>query len=196
MELLQAHGVAPEGVWNRYKHQEIKEVVQSDSSAKCIYCESKVLHISFGDIEHMKPKSRFPASTFSWENLGLVCTKCNVAKGNRYDEQLPPVNPYEEEPADFLIPIGQFVWHQPGNDRGQVTEHIVQLNRPELIQRRLERLETIRSLVDAIARAPNPTLRGILTDQLCLELMNDREYLFVSRALAAALGFHWEDCIH
>ena len=51
-------------VRERYGHPDIKSAVSRDSRGKCIYCESKVQHVTHGDIEHIRPKSKFPELTF------------------------------------------------------------------------------------------------------------------------------------
>ncbi len=48
---------------------------------KCAYCESYLMHVSYGHIEHFKPKAKYPQYCFSWDNLLLGCEVCN---GKRY----------------------------------------------------------------------------------------------------------------
>ena len=107
LQLISSGEVVPERIWSRYKHPEIKMAVQRDSKEKCIYCESAVLHVSHGDIEHMRPKKKFPALTYVWTNLGLACTKCNGAKSDQFPDATPPVNPYSEDPSQFFLPVGE-----------------------------------------------------------------------------------------
>ena len=39
----------------------------------------------FGDVEHVKPKSLFPAEQLDPENLVLACVNCNNAKGEFWE---------------------------------------------------------------------------------------------------------------
>jgi len=73
-----------------YAHQKIKSTLISVQNKKCCFCESKVLHISDGDIEHFRPKKAYKQLksdklkrpgyywlAYDWDNLFLACTKCN-----------------------------------------------------------------------------------------------------------------------
>ena len=40
----------PTHIKNRYQNSEIKEALEKETYGKCAYCESKLKHISFGDI--------------------------------------------------------------------------------------------------------------------------------------------------
>ncbi|MDT3498329.1 HNH endonuclease, partial [Bacillus toyonensis] len=82
----------PNHIKGRYRHEEIKEALLKETYAKCAYCESKILHIDYGDIEHIIPKSIFPQKTFLWDNLTIGCAKCNQSKSNYYDDTLPLLN--------------------------------------------------------------------------------------------------------
>jgi hypothetical protein len=116
-----------------------------------------------------------------------VCSKCNGAKNDRYDEANPPINPFSEEPSDFLIALGELVWARPANDRGTITVDLVQLNRAELIEQRRRRLETVRALVDLVHRAGSAAVKEVYRSQLRDELADSSEYAFVARAAAEAL---------
>jgi 5-methylcytosine-specific restriction endonuclease McrA len=70
----------------RYRHHEIKEALLQETHGKCIYCESKIRHVSPGDIEHIKPKSLFPELCFAWTNLTLACSECNRCKLDYYHD--------------------------------------------------------------------------------------------------------------
>lgn len=189
LALIEGGREVESGILRRYAHSSIKSQVKQDSYDKCIYCESKITHISYGDIDHIKPKSRFPAETYSWDNLALVCNKCNNTKRDNYDPATPPINPYRENPALFLKAVGAIIWPEPGNDRGQVTVSIVKLNRTELLERRRARLEQIRPMFENIARAINPEIRAIFREQLLEELKPEKEYVFVCKTAIETLGF-------
>src|SRR4051812_42470652 len=67
----------------RYGHKEIKDALIAETHEKCAYCESKPLHVDFGDVEHIIPKSVERQRTYEWENLTLVCGRCNTNKGDK-----------------------------------------------------------------------------------------------------------------
>lgn len=193
LELLENGESVPPHIWRRYAHEDIKRQLKRDSWGKCIYCESRVEHVSFLHIEHIAPKSKFPRRTFVWRNLGLACSRCNNCKGDSYSEDTPPINPYEEDPVEFLIAAGELIWPQPGNDRALLTHSLLKLNRADLLEARRRRLETIRSLAENASRAPNPDVREAFIQQLCEELRDEGEYLFVARRAARLLGFECDN---
>ena len=40
-----------------YSHETVKQALLEAQHGKCAFCESKVAHISFGDVEHFRPKA-------------------------------------------------------------------------------------------------------------------------------------------
>lgn len=73
-----------------YGHSSVKEALIAAQHGKCCFCESKITHISYGDVEHFRPKagyrqhSRDPLSrpgyywlAYAWSNLYLCCQLCN-----------------------------------------------------------------------------------------------------------------------
>ena len=123
-------------------------------------------HSQFGDIDHILPLSRRPDLVVDWPNLGFACQVCNNNKGDYHDERLPLVNPYAEDPAEFFTFHGPMAAHHPGNERGQLTIACVELNRPDLVARRLERLQQLAPLIDQIALMPPGAPRGVMLDVL------------------------------
>jgi len=168
---------------SNYRHPEIKAAIKNDSSEKCIYCESKILHIYFGDVEHMKPKSKFPELEFDWDNLGYVCAKCNNVKGDKWDDQLPFIEPYNENPSNFLCAVGHFIYHLAGNRRGEITTKEIDLNRVELVEMRKERIDAVRTLADKYSNETNTTLKAILLTELEKELERDKPYSLCAKSI-------------
>ena len=50
----------PDSLASAYRAPEVKELLRHETAEKCAYCESKVLHVDYGDVEHLLPKSKFP----------------------------------------------------------------------------------------------------------------------------------------
>jgi uncharacterized protein (TIGR02646 family) len=79
-----------------YAHPDVKSALTQAQHGKCAFCESKVTHISYGDVEHFRPKAGWRQSdkrklnrpgyywlAYEWSNLLLACTLCNQRfKGN------------------------------------------------------------------------------------------------------------------
>jgi len=107
-QVAAGRGVSPT-VAGRYRHEDIKSQLVTETSGKCAYCESKMLHVAFGDIEHIRPKSVNPDLTFEWENLTLVCSVCNNNKRDYDSPTEPLINPYIDNPSDHLRAYGPMV---------------------------------------------------------------------------------------
>lgn len=92
----------------KYRQDKVKDALEGMFNGKCAYCESKVVHVSWGDIEHFRPKDTFPLLAVEWENLLLGCSICNGAKfkGTKFpvDANGEPllINPCSDEPNDHL----------------------------------------------------------------------------------------------
>lgn len=139
---------------SKYRNQAVKNVLVAMFNGKCAYCESKIVHVSYGDIEHFRPKSRpeYRLLCFEWTNLLLSCSVCNGSefKGDRFPEILaggPPVDPCVGDPQEHL----EFIYDpQSGlatvtfkTERGRTSVELFGLNRPRL---REHRTRSIRKL--------------------------------------------------
>ncbi len=81
-----------------YAHAEVKETLLAMQHGKCAFCESKIEHISYGDVEHFRPKGGVKQASeaplirpgyywlaYDWSNLLLSCQLCNQRhKGNLF----------------------------------------------------------------------------------------------------------------
>lgn len=95
---------------SRYRHPEIKAVLVKETGGKCAYCESKLLHIHHGDVEHIYPKSLDVRKTFEWRNLTLACEKCNQNKSNKDPLLEQIIDPYEDDPEYHLVFVGALIF--------------------------------------------------------------------------------------
>ena len=107
----------PEVVRNCYRHQEVKTSIVEETAEKCAYCESKITHVYWGDVEHIKPKNQFPENRLDYENLTLECAIRNNKKSDYYNEEAPLLNPYEDTPEDHLVGLGPLLWQRNGSPR-------------------------------------------------------------------------------
>ena len=164
----------------RYNHSSIKECLVGETKGKCAYCESYIKHISYGDIEHITPKSVDPTLWFEWTNLTLACDLCNTNKGDKSDL----IDPYDDDPENRIIFLGESAWPVPGDEAADLTSRILDLNRDELVGRRRERIEYLVAMLKNIASTKNENLRQMLEQDFEIELQNDREYASMSRRIA------------
>ena len=173
----------PSHIVNRYNRPEVKSVIKKETYRKCIYCESYIEHVHAGDIEHIKPKAKYPRLTFEWENLTYVCRECNRRKSDEHDEDCPPINPYMEDPGDFLIALRAYICHRPGSERGELTKTLLELNRPPLLEARGRKIYALRMLLDKYAIATNAIIKEALLSQIKAEIADDKEYSFCLRSV-------------
>jgi len=177
-----------EALKTNYKHPENKKSLEDASHGKCMYCESKVTHVYFGDVEHIKPKAteKYPELKFDWSNLGFCCARCNNAKNDDYEDDCPIINPYDEDPNENLIAFGSLLYPKKGSERGDLTIRTVDLNRVDLVEKRALRLDEVQSAINACFRTSNETLRAMLLRSLSNEGDSSREFSFFSNAFIAA----------
>lgn len=131
----------------KYKHRQIKNTLVQLFAGKCAYCESKIRHVDYGDIEHYMPISKYGKLTFTWTNLLLSCGVCNGSeyKGNSFPlakDGGPILNSTIDHPNEHL----SFFFDEKAvlatvlnkSRRGKVTVETVGLNRSDLREHRSE----------------------------------------------------------
>jgi len=189
-----AHGKKPrDSLSTAYNHPLIKKALEDETYGKCAYCESKITHIDFGDIEHILPKHKGarPELCFEWSNLTLACSICNRSgKGTYYDEECPLINPYTDYPESYFTALGWIIRASEGDIRADVTEEKLKLNRRGLIERRKDRIKSIENLLKlwAITDSSNPD-KLLYENMLHKQYYNDKEYSFVVKEHLKAKNF-------
>lgn len=166
----------------RYRDPQVKSQIVSETSEKCAYCESKIRHISPGDIEHIKPVAEFDDEIFKWENLTLSCQECNRRKLDNYDSEVGILNPYQTDPHDHLVAAGPMILPKIGDTAGKIAYEIFQLNRFSLLERRLDKVEALRLLLENYANETNTTLRKLYRRRIEAEKDGSKEFAMVARA--------------
>jgi hypothetical protein len=166
----------PSALKTNYKHPDNKNALRSSSHDKCMYCESKISHIDYAHVEHYKPKSVFTQLEFEWNNLGYACPKCNVNKGNSFNINVPYLEPYSENPSGHIVFAGSFIFHKNGSERGELTIKDIELNRPELLERRFEKINVIQKAITVCHRTIDEGLRTDAIGELMKEANPDKEY--------------------
>lgn len=177
--------VPPDALLNAYRDPAVKQHLIVEASGKCIYCESKITHVYFGDVEHIKPKSLFPSERLSIENLGLACATCNNAKGEFWDPVTPLLNPYIDDPAAELFAFGYMIMRLPSRDRARLSIEQLGLNRLALLERRKERTELLQALAEQYLSAPEGAIKELIKNELTCQAGDDSEYALVVRTYLA-----------
>lgn len=177
----------------RYNQPEIKEALVAETYGKCAYCESKLRHVSYGDIEHVIPKSTDPTRWFSWPNLTLACDVCNTKKSDAPIDHDTFIDPYAVDPEVHFWQAGAMMQPRPGHDAAALTERLLELNRAELLERRTERLKNLMKMLDVVERCVDDDLKALLWADFCNETHANREYAALSRSVVtlakAKLGY-------
>ena len=86
---------------------EIKQVLkqyllEEQENSCCPYCEIEI-NLYNSQIEHIKPKDKFPRLLTSYDNLIACCIeskRCGNSKANKWDELF--INPVTENPEDYF----------------------------------------------------------------------------------------------
>ena len=81
-----------------YKEKDVIDELSLIFHGKCYLCEQD--SISAPEVEHFKPHEKKKALKFGWNNLYLVCRRCNGIKSNKHvgllDCTNPGINVFEE----------------------------------------------------------------------------------------------------
>jgi uncharacterized protein (TIGR02646 family) len=173
----------------RYRHPEIKKALVELFHGKCAYCESEIVHVDYGHIDHYLPKSGARGRrdlVFDWDNLLLACGVCNGAewksdKSPTTKEGGPYVNPCNDDPSSHFLfeydAVANLASVRGTTPRGVRTEEDLGLNRPEL---RAHRSKQVRHWM-ALSRlaGTDPEAKALIQ-----EVKNaDGEYAAFARAL-------------
>lgn len=129
---------------------------------------------------------------YAWSNLMLACPLCNSSnnKGNRFplaseatratnpadnlDLESPLlIDPFEEDPRDFIRFRGPVAYAVDDNLRGATTIAVLGLNREDLVDAREAFLNAFFSIRDAVAILPDGREKEKL-EGLLMEVRSDR----------------------
>lgn len=163
-----------EALKKRYNHKEIKEALLEETSMKCAYCESKILHVTYGHIEHILPKSIFIEKTFEWENLTLACNKCNINKGDYFDKTYSILNPYIDKVEEHINIKGPLIVAK--TRKGQISINKLDLNRMELIERRQESIQSLNQLQINYKEETNDVIKDMFYQEIKQYMKISTEY--------------------
>lgn len=186
MSYIEKGESVPKSIQNKYNNSEIKDALKKETNGKCMYCESKIEAVSYAHIEHYRPKKLYPQKTFDWDNLGLGCQICNMNKSDSFNEKIPFINPYNDDPEDYFIFLGSMVVQKLGQFRGEFTIKTLQLNRGELMEQRSDAIKNISNLLERYNHEKDITIKEILKQNIIIEYGEDKAY---SRCIKAAVQY-------
>ena len=161
-----------------YAHAQVKSSLIAAQDGKCCFCEAKIEHISYGDVEHYRPKGGWVQDqeglnqpgyywlAYDWDNLFLSCQICNqrhkknffplfdnakraLSHGADIGEESPVfIKPDQEDPEKFIEFKEEIPFAVNGDQRGQQTIDKLGLDREKLNERRREKLSLIRAVYE------------------------------------------------
>lgn len=174
LKLLDGDVTIPSSIKTKYSHKQIKQVLLDETNSKCCYCESKILHIDYGDVEHLLPKSAFPEKFVEWENLSISCGKCNTNKDDYHSRSLALSNPYIDNVEKEYVFAGPIVMSK--SDKASKTIRKLELNRVSLIESRSSLIFKIQPFIDSIYKTEDDDLKLMLIEDLIEYKKKDKEY--------------------
>lgn len=169
-----------------YRHSSVKKTLKIAQHSKCCYCESHIKNYSTIDhfrpktsVRNTKQSERkYPGYywlAYEWDNLYLSCASCNSHKNDifplsnpqdcatshksKLSQETPSlVDPGNENPQDFITFEGAIaIGIDSSTERGKTTIDVIQLNRSELIEKRLKRLQILKTLIKCVDTAKKNT---------------------------------------
>lgn len=189
MSLVNSNAKIPDHVWGQYREDDIKKVVKEETGGKCVYCETYVTHQYPGDIEHIIPKSKYPRLTFIWSNLTFVCYWCNNHKRDYVEKgEAKLLNPYKDQIKEHLVCAGPLLMHINGSKRGELTSKIIKLNRKDIVDRRIDKMNELQSLIDKYERENVIPLKELLRQELIEFTYSENEYSYMCFCYLSSIG--------
>ncbi len=160
-------------------------------SGLCAYCEER----DKGEVDHFRPKSKFPALVYAWSNWLFACHNCNQTKGAKW----PPdgyINPcaatlperpenffrFDTDTGEILPAFGLSYDHK---DIAQKTIDDLSLNAGHHLRDRLEWLTLVSAAVSSDPNNPAPD------EEIALSFLTSRATQFssITRAWLAEHGY-------
>lgn len=99
-----------------------------------------------------------------------------------------PPRPWEEKPGEYFSVAGPVLCALSDNPEAVqiIKEH--DLNRPALLERRIEHMHKIQQFADLWLRETNPALKEIIESEMLETMGEDKMLAFFGREFAKALG--------
>jgi uncharacterized protein (TIGR02646 family) len=170
-----------------YGHPNVKSSLRTIQDGKCCFCEAKIDHISYGDVEHYRPKAGWVQGdeklnrpgyfwlAYDWSNLFLSCQICNQRhkknyfplSDNRrralsYKQEIENESPFfikpdVEDPEKFIEFKDEIPFPVFDNPRGSQTIKKLGLDRETLNENRRIKLYPIKFLYNLAKDIPVTT---------------------------------------
>lgn len=163
----------PDTIRYRYRHRDIKLALRLEAYGKCVYCESKV---AVGETDHVLPVKHRADLIVDWENLLLACKECNNNKGHYFSLEEPLIDPSREEPGEHVYFFGPAIMPRHGSAKGYRTISKLKLGRTDLLQRRFERIDRLRPLIQEWRSQDDGLTKDLIREAILAEAGTSAEY--------------------
>ena len=194
-----------------YGHKKVKKELIEAQHDKCCFCESRGTHISYGDVEHFRPKGGFrqtPKSplgkpgyywlAYEWSNLFFSCQLCN----QRFKRNLFPLeNPGDraishndytnvekpmfispaENPEQYIAFRQEIAYAIDDNPRGKATIEALGLNRDKLAGDRFECFDKLKLIHETATLGLPKSLRQKAKAHIVKCIQSSSEYASMIR---------------
>ena len=198
-----------------YGHPTVKEELKDAQHKKCAFCESFIMHVQPGDVEHFRPKAAIGLAkgrvrrpgyywlAYDWDNLLLACEECNrrhkrnafpLLKGSRRARshldniatELPFfIHPGAENPETEIAFREHVPYPRNNSVRGRRTINALGLKRKELMSFREEHIRTLKVLRDALVALPPGTQREKVKAHLARAQQDEQQFSAMARCFPA-----------
>jgi len=107
-----------------------KALLEEQENDCCPYCEIEI-NLNNSQIEHIKPKDKFPELLIDYDNLIACCLeskRCGNSKANKWDELF--INPVTKNPEDYFeydIKTGKIISIFKNGEKYEKAEYTINL---------------------------------------------------------------------
>lgn len=129
LEITLVFSKIPKKYTDKYRQKDVKEALNKMYNGLCCYCEGNSNLTSYEEIEHYKPKSKYPELCFEWTNLHQICPRCNNTKKDKWDEVNPILSPTDDIIEEHLHFENILYVYDPKDIRAKNTVIHLQLNK-------------------------------------------------------------------
>ena len=169
-----------------YGHKAVRTALREAQHRKCCYCEGRFYAYAAAEVEHYRPKGAvrqdresrrlFPGYywlAYSWKNLYWCCPACNrkkndlfpladqAARARSHRDDVSGEEPLLLDPGGPDDPRKHIQFRQEYavglTGAGQTTIKVLGLNREELLDERLKRLQELRTSQDMVQLCADST---------------------------------------
>lgn len=145
-------------LWARQRNAAFREVrgvlaQMAPGVQHCMYCENS----EGTDIDHFRPKRRYPRLAFRWDNYLLACSGCNSNQKRDLFPRDPAtgrrllLDPTRDDPRRHLTLSPSTGFYAPRTPRGATSIDVFGLNRTTLTTARADAWIAVQALIVAYA---------------------------------------------